>query len=87
MGAGAGSFPPSVPVAGRTSLPDAIVQANGPLPAPAELQLQSMSCEVPVLLATAVPAAFFTVTVHGKAAVRRAWKRTAPPRTPLTTGA
>src|SRR5207247_3678330 len=82
-GAGAGSFPPSVPVAGRTSLPDAIAQANGPLPAPDEFQLQSTSWEVPALLATTVPAAFFTVTVHGKADVRRAWTRTAPPRTPL----
>src|SRR5206468_2544923 len=84
---GGGSLPPSVPIAGRTSPPDEIVHAYGPLPAAVECHVQSISCELPDLVATTVPLESFTVTVHGRDDERRAWNRTLPPTTPLTTGA
>ena len=94
VGAGAGggtgggaSLPPIVPAAGSTSLPEEIVHTNGPLPADAELHVQSTICDVPDLWATTVPFASFTVTVHGSDEERRDWKRTSCPTAPLTTGA
>src|SRR5581483_6064580 len=83
---GGGSFPPMTPVAGRTAAEDAIFHANGPLPAPAELQVQSTVSAVPLFRATTVPFGSVTVTDHGSVDESRAWKRTLPPRTPVTTG-
>src|SRR5581483_2532821 len=61
---GGGSLRPSVPRAGRTSAPAAIVHANGPLPRPADRQVQSTSFETPLRRATTRPAASATVTVQ-----------------------
>src|SRR5262249_19697935 len=81
-----GSLPPNVPDAGRTSLAEPIVHENGPLPAAAELHVQSTTCDLPDFCATTFPRPSFTVTVHGSDAERRAWKRTSCPSAPLTTG-
>jgi len=50
-------------------------------------QVQSTFWLVPVPVATRAPVASATVTVHGRGALRRAWKRTGPPMAPRTDGA
>ena len=77
---------PSVPVAGRSDAPAAIVHRNGPGPAAAERQLQSIPPPNPVRRATTMPDASATVTVQARDEESLAWKRTVPPSTPLTIG-
>ena len=76
---------PSLPDAGRTP-GAAIVQVKGPARAPAELQAQSTSEELPAPEATVAPDRSVTVTVHGSAEDSCARKRTGPPITPITSG-
>src|SRR5204862_8261969 len=86
-GGGAGGvIVPNEPVAGRTAAPAAIVHANGPFPARAELHVQSTTVPVPAARATTFAFASVTVTVQGRDAESRAWKRMLAPSLPLTTG-
>ena len=85
--ASATGFAPSIPTAGRTESPAAIVQPYDPCNTVAESHVQSMSWLVPVPLATTLPVASVIVTVQGSGSLRRAWKRTWPPRAPRTEGA
>src|SRR5262249_47422076 len=76
---------PSDPLAGR--IPGALIlHTYRPLAAWAELHVPSRVGPWPLPRATGAPCWSTTVTLHARPALKRAWKRTGPPRTPITVG-